>query len=82
MNAPVDPGPLESVGVTQYALIYRARGDSGGAVMDRDNAEHCAARRLVRRGLLERSQVHGPDTRPVRIWKLTERGRNAWLVVR
>lgn len=82
MSASMYPARPEPVGATQYALIYRARGDSGGAVMDRDNAEHCAARRLVQRGLLERSQVHGPDTRPVRIWKLTERGRNAWLVVR
>lgn len=67
----------ESVGVTQYVLLVRAHADSGGAVMDRNNAEHCAARRLVQRGLLERCQIQ-----KMRIWKLTERGRNAWLVVR
>lgn len=86
----------EQIGSAQLALILRARRSAHGQIVlthgRSQNAERMAARRLVKRGLLNGPQFVGrPAT--MRFWRargcspasglyvytLTERGRTCWL---
>lgn len=76
-------GAIE-VGRSQAELLSRARRPNGsGQLMTKGEIERMAARRLVERGLLERSFPGAPDGAALRrFYRLTPLGRHSWLKAR
>ncbi len=72
-------GYFEVVGQRQAGLLIKARRAKEIVLLNGENAERCAARRLVARGLLERYRFGSAATGWLTIYKLTARGRDCWL---
>lgn len=65
------------IGERQVAILRRAAWSSSGQVVinPKDNADWCAAKRLVARGLLERQVFGGKRFGIISLYRITDRGR-------
>ncbi len=81
LQAAEQRGWIEIVGARQAGLLIKARRAREIVLLNGENAERCAARRLVARGLMERYRFGSAATGWLTIYKLTARGRDCWLKV-
>lgn len=75
----VETGANRQVGGTQERLLRRAVASPSGQVMidpKRENAQWCAMKRLVRRGLFTRYEFGDAVLGTTVLYQITERGRN------
>jgi hypothetical protein len=75
-------GIVRQIGGTQFELLRRAAGTSSGQIMlagtaKQDNAQWCALKRMVQRGLFDRYTFGGARFGKVTIYTITDAGRRA-----
>ena len=75
-------GAVRQVGETQLELLRRASAATSGQIMlagttKNNNAQWCAMKRMVQRGLFDRTTVGGKRFGTVTLYTITDAGREA-----